>query len=435
MHYSKQKAIFKLRLKFTLMASSIMMLMAAVMFIALGITMYNQRLGAINDAMASALDTPYQIESERGTLLDTSPWDSVIIKRDSNQPEQSRYGQYTVYVYSIDEDDGTMSTAPGSLSMLGYKEAIASDIVDDMECGSTVSIDSIGMYALKSDTRFGMRVAFTSSYYLTDYMANITETLMLTYLAVIAMFIGITTIVSSRLIDPIEKAWNEQDEFIQNASHELRTPIAIVKANMDILRSADGLPENAKQYIGTSIEAVDGMNELVNDLLYFTTSTSRKSMQIETANVSKLVEKACFSFDSVAIEKSCMIDSDGIAQDLMASVDVKSFSRVMSILLDNACKYCDKGTTITVKAVRERHRIVIDVNDYGTSIRKGDEEVIFDRFYRSDKARLRQGGYGLGLAMARELVESMDGEIKAGSTIEGGTTFTVSIPAAKGASK
>ena len=107
----------------------------------------------------------------------------------------------------------------------------------------------------------------------------------------------------------------------------------------------------------------------------------------------------------------------------------------MSILLDNACKYCDKGTTITVKAVRERHRIVIDVNDYGASIRKGDEEVIFDRFYRSDKARLRQGGYGLGLAMAKELVESMDGEIKAGSTIEGGTTFTVSIPAAKGTSK
>ena len=429
MHYSKQKTIFGLRLKFTLMASVIMMLMAAVTFLVLGITMYNQRLGSINSAMDAALNSPYQIESSTNRLLNTSPWDGMG-HSDESDDNKGYHGQYVVYVYSIDDVDGALTATAGSPTMSEYKEAIATDIVDDMDSGKTVSIDSIGMYAVKKATHFGTRVAFIQSSYMTDYMINIIETLVMTYLLVIALFIGITTIVSSRLSDPIEKTWNEQEEFIQNASHELRTPIAIVKANMDVLRGTKELPDESKQYIDASIEAIDGMNELVNDLLYFATSSSKKGMSIEPTNISKLIEKTCMSFDSVALEKSCFIDSDGIDENLSASVDTKAFNRVMSILLDNACKYCDSGTKITVSAHKERRNVVIRVNDFGTSIKKGDEEVIFDRFYRSDKARLRQGGYGLGLAMAKELVDNMNGEIAAGSTIENGTTFTVSFKAA-----
>lgn len=428
MHYSKQKTIFGLRLKFTLMASVIMMLMAAVTFITLGITMYNQRLDTINDAMNDALDSPYQIEASSSLLLNTSPWNPY---NPDSTGTRGYHGQYLVYVYSIDDFDGSLSVVAGSQSMSSYKETIAEDAVQSIERGKIVDLDSIGMYAMKKSTNFGQRIAFVPSEYLTDYMTNIIETLVMTYAVVIVLFIGITTIVSSRLSDPIEKTWAEQEEFIQNASHELRTPIAIVKANMDVLRGTTSLPKESQQYIDASVEAIDGMNELVNDMLYFATSSSKKGLQMKTTNVSKLVEKTCMSFDSIAIEKTCFIDSDGIDEKLFASVDEKAFNRIMSILLDNACKYSDSGTKITVSAHSEKRHVIIMVNDFGASIKKGDEEIIFDRFYRSDKARLRQGGYGLGLAMAKELVENMNGEISAESEIDKGTTFTVSFKAEK----
>ena len=418
-------------MKFTLMASVIMMLMASVIFIALGITMYNQRLESINDSMETALDMPYQADGT-DRLLSTSPWDGT--RRSYDSGSHAYISQYIMYVYSIDSD-GELTPVPGSQTMPTYKVLIASDFISNIDHDKTVNIDSIGMYAMMKSTHFGTRIAFIPNSYMSDYMTSTIETLVITYIIVLLLFIGITIIVSSRLSGPIEETWREQEEFIQNASHELRTPIAIVKANMDVMRGMKTLPEESKQYIDASVEAIDGMNELVNDLLYFATSNSKQGMQIEPINVTKLIEKTCMSFDSVAFEKSCFIDSDDIDENLFASADTKAFNRVMSILLDNACKYCDDGTKITVSAHKERRNVIIKVNDFGASIKKGDEEVIFDRFYRSDKARLRQGGYGLGLAMAKELVTNMNGAITAGSTIDGGTTFTVSLKTANESKK
>jgi signal transduction histidine kinase len=148
-------------------------------------------------------------------------------------------------------------------------------------------------------------------------------------------------------------------------------------------------------------------------------------------NLSELVEGEALQFDAVAYERGALIESD-IAGDVHVVGDPDLLDRLVKTLIDNACKYALAGSTIQVLLERHAGAVSLSVTNAGEPIPAEDLPHVFDRFYRSDKARTRStGGFGLGLAIAKGIVESHGGRIEVKSSAEKGTTFTATLHEAR----
>ena len=178
------------------------------------------------------------------------------------------------------------------------------------------------------------------------------------------------------------------------------------------------------------------MKGLVEDLLTLARADEAKAGTVTAAgpmvdvDLTAVVEESALEFDAVAFERGCQIDSN-TADKIMVKGDKGQLSRVVHTLLDNATKYAAKGSAVKVSLSREGKRAHLSVNNAGAVIDPEDLSHIFDRFYRTDKARSREetGGFGLGLAIAKSIVEASGGRIWAESTAADGTTFHVLLRA------
>ena len=176
-------------------------------------------------------------------------------------------------------------------------------------------------------------------------------------------------------------------------------------------------------------EITDRERELVRDMLDLAgpehAETVREHARVDLTD---LVEGGLLQFESVAFERNVSLASD-IDRDVSVTGDASRLRRLVTTLLDNACKYVEEGGRIAVTLRQTARRIELHVHNTGTVIAEEDLPHVFDRFYRADKARTRsEGSYGLGLAIAREITEEHGGTITATSDETNGTTFTVTLP-------
>ena len=155
---------------------------------------------------------------------------------------------------------------------------------------------------------------------------------------------------------------------------------------------------------------------------------SAGAMRHEDIDLSEMVEAATLEFDAIAFERGCLVEDD-IAPDLHVSGDPEWIERVVRILVDNACKYAARGSTVTVRLSGSSGHPILAVHNMGSPIDAEDLPHVFERFYRTDEARSREaeGGFGLGLAIAKGIVDAHGGKISVSSTEEEGTTFTVAF--------
>ncbi len=203
------------------------------------------------------------------------------------------------------------------------------------------------------------------------------------------------------MVKPVEDAFEKQTRFISDASHELKTPIAVIQANADVLRSEKG----DSKWLGYIITETKRMDRLVRDLLYLTHLKDEKP-QFERLDFSHLTEGAVLPFEALAYEKGIVIDSD-IKPSLYIKGNEGEIEKLVSILLSNAIKYSYDNTHVTVKLTEKYHTAVLSVRNEGEGIREEEREKVFERFYRVDKARSREdGSYGLGLAMAASIASA-----------------------------
>ena len=235
-------------------------------------------------------------------------------------------------------------------------------------------------------------------------------------------------------LKPVEEAWDRQRTFISDASHELKTPLAVIIANMQILQSDSDIPRESARWVDSTADEAAHMKELVNELLELARTDesavagSGSALVREDCNLSELVEGAALEFDAVAFERGCEIVTN-VEDGIHASCDRSLVERAVKILLDNATKYAEQGSVVTVSLGRDKGRARLSVTNRGNVIDAEDLGHIFDRFYRTDKARQREssGGFGLGLAIAKGIVEAHGGTICASSNEVEGTTFSVVI--------
>ena len=237
--------------------------------------------------------------------------------------------------------------------------------------------------------------------------------------------------ISKRLADyalkPIEQAWEQQKQFIADASHDLKTPLTVILANNNILAShKDESVLSQMKWIESTGEEATRMTALVNDMLELAQSEDTKQkLDFADTNVSQLLEGSILQFEVLAFEKSVLIESD-IEADVIAKTHADTLSKILRILFENAIKYSPQGEKIKVCLSQSAQSVSISLTNYGEAIKAEDLPHIFERFYRTDKAR-KVGGHGLGLSIAKRLTETLNGKICVQSNEVDGTTFTLTI--------
>jgi len=228
---------------------------------------------------------------------------------------------------------------------------------------------------------------------------------------------------TKRITKPAREAFNKQKDFIADASHELKTPLAVIMASSDELKT----DKKNKKYVDNIKYESDRMNTLIKSLLDLSKLENGVSINnYKEENISRVIEKICLTFDSIAFEQNINIKIN-IEENINLICNKEEIERLISIILDNAIKHSYKDSTIEVNLKKEKNNIYIEITNSGNPIISGDEEKIFERFYRADKSRNRESNrYGLGLAIAKNIVINHNGIIKASSK-DGKTTFYINI--------
>jgi signal transduction histidine kinase len=227
-------------------------------------------------------------------------------------------------------------------------------------------------------------------------------------------------------IKPIETSYTRQKEFIADASHELKTPLATIGANLDVLEDT-ATPEQ-KQWMGYIQSEVERMSSLTGSLLYLAKMDSFEQKAAgfgESVNLSRLIEDHLLPMEAVLFEKDINLNVDA-APDIVIHGDSQQIERLVGILTDNAFRYAEKNVTVRLQ-LSQNHAVLTVTND-GPGIAPEELPKIWERFYRSDKSRLYDGGYGLGLPMAKAIVERHKGRINCESEPGKRTEFTIRIP-------
>lgn len=233
----------------------------------------------------------------------------------------------------------------------------------------------------------------------------------------------------NKLIERLGRRAEAQTRFVADASHELATPVAGIRGYTSILRAWGGEDPTVR---AEAIDAIDResrrMARLTSDLLSLLHADEGLRLKSERFDLNMLVRERIAATAGRYVEKDIEFVGPGDGPQNMVG-DPGRMDDVLSILLDNAAKYTEPGGRIGVSTKRAREEVTIEVSDSGKGIAAEELPRIFDRFFRSDTARTSgEGGFGLGLSIAKSIVTSMNGTIEARSTVGKGTTFSIVVP-------
>jgi heavy metal sensor kinase len=234
----------------------------------------------------------------------------------------------------------------------------------------------------------------------------------------------------SDMTQRLEKIFGSQRRFLADASHELRTPLTVIRGELEVLLSSQRTTEEYREQIESTLEEVDRLTRMVNNLLtlaefdsgQWASAKSTFDLHASCCNLSeKLLPLLRKTKTRLEVKPGPAVHFDG---------DRIAMERVLLNLMDNAIRHTPEGKSVHVEITRQDKRILLIISDEGTGISAEDLPRIFDRFYRVDKARTReQGGTGLGLAIVKGIVEAHQGKIEVASELNQGTKFTITLPA------
>lgn len=235
---------------------------------------------------------------------------------------------------------------------------------------------------------------------------------------------------AGRTLRPIKKMLDEQNRFITDSSHELRTPITSLKSEIEVnLRDKKLNLKQARKVLESNLEEVNNLQYLSDNLIKLTQNQKTDGRNLfEEVSLLEILVPAQKKVMNFARSKSISIENK--AKDYIIQGNKQNLTEVIVILLDNAIKYSSKGGKVILKSDNRDGIVFIKVSDQGVGISNEDLPHIFDRFYRADKSRTKidVSGYGLGLSIAKQIVYQHGGEIKVDSILGKGTTVTIQLP-------
>ena len=323
---------------------------------------------------------------------------------------------------------GELISASGGYFDLSDRESIQEIVNSALSAGQeTGELREHNLRYLKAPSPIGYTIVFSD----TSTEAATLKTMIYgcfgVFAAALLVFWGISILLSRWVIRPVEKAFNQQRQFVSDASHELKTPLAVIMANAELMQSGCTSDEDTSKFAETILSTTYQMRSLVENMLEMArVDNGAVKIQFASLDFSQLVSDAVLSFQLLYEEKGmglCCAAQDGI----QIQGSEQHLYQVMDVLLDNALKYSTPGGMVSVDLTSNGRSCTLSVASPGEPLSQEDLKNIFKRFYRGDKARAMNGSYGLGLSIAESIVAAHRGKIRAESA-QGVNTFFVQLP-------
>lgn len=344
--------------------------------------------------------------------------------------EGSRFTMVPVFVVTV--EDGIVTSINDGGQVEVSRETAELAAAEALESGADHGILRVLNLRFQLETRPDgtVRAAFADQSWESSSLRTLILNCLLVWALAMAAFFFVGLFLSSLALRPVETAWKQQRQFVADASHELKTPLTVILANTGIVLAhpSDTVAVQSKWLEYTQEEARQ-MKGLVEDLLFLAKSdAARQEFQTAQVDLSELVQGCLLPFEPVAFEAGVRLDAQ-VDPGLMLTGDEAQLRRLVRILLDNGVKYAGAEGAVSLTLTRQQDKLRLTVRNTGTPIPPEHLPHLFERFYRADAARNRaQGGYGLGLAIAKAIVEHHRGRITVSSSAESGTVFTVLLP-------
>ena len=398
--------IRKLRIKFVCIVMVIAMLMVGgILGVVIHFTKTNMQMQSVS-MMRTIAASPFQ----QGNL--GKPADDEV-----------RLPFFTVQISSR----GELITAGGGYFDLTDREYLQQlinlTLSADQESGELEEYD---LRYLKAVSPMGLAIVFADTATEAATIRSMVYSCSLIFAAAMVAFFGISILLSRWAIKPVEKAWDQQRQFVADASHELKTPLAVIMANAELMHNGEA-GEEQRKFSENILSTTYQMRSLVENMLEMArVDNGAVKMNFTALDMSELVSDAVLSFQLLYEEKGMGLRC-AIPEGISVLGSEQHLYQVMDVLLDNALKYSAPNSMVSVDLVKTGRNCVLSVASPGEPISGEDLKNIFKRFYRADKARAMNGSYGLGLAIAESIVDAHKGSIWAESG-DGCNTFFVQIP-------
>ena len=387
-----------------------------------GISVVTVAVVLVSALVILALSTRSQMAQSSEARL----YEALEVKLDKSElPGSSGLPCFVAEVYS----GGTIRLSGSSYYNLQDEEMVLHIVQAALEREDDSGV--LGDYSLRYLRRIGVvsvRIAFTDCTMEQATMRSLLLRSGLVALAALAVLAGLSYCLAGLVVGPVKRAWQEQKQFVSDASHELKTPLTVILSSSELAAEEQDV-QRTKQYVeGIHAESLR-MKALVEDMLTLARTESGTRPETEAVDLSDTVLESVLAFEPVAFESGRELVYD-IQPELTVMGSGVQLRRLTDILLDNAVKYAAEGTPIRLLLRQEGRCAALRVENRGETIPAEKLRHIFDRFYRADESRSGGEGFGLGLAIAQSIAQSHGGSIGCASE-EGVTRFTVTLPLQK----
>lgn len=397
--------IRKLRIKFICIVMAIVtVLMVAVLGVVIYFTAANMQMQSIS-MMRTIADSPFQLGNPG------KPSDEV------------RLPFFMVQIGPL----GDMLTASSGYFDLSDRETVQQIVNEALQAESeTGRLQNHQLRYLKTASPSGLTIVFSDTTNELQTLKNLIISCVFIFLAAIAVFLTVSVFLSRWAVRPVAQAWDQQRQFVADASHELKTPLSVIMANAELMQNEDTTEPDRRTYAGNILSMTYQMRSLVENMLEMArVDNGSLHMKLEPVDLSQLVSDAVLSFQLLYEERAMGLESR-LAEDVRIQGSEHHLYQVLDVLLDNGLKYAAPGGPVQVTLSQTGKSCLLSVASPGEPISKEDLTNIFKRFYRADKARSMNGSYGLGLSIAQAVVLAHKGRIWATSQ-NGLNTFFVQL--------
>lgn len=408
--------IKRLKSQFVLITMIIVGIIIVSLFTAICVLTYNSQMHQAVDFLEQEVSSPLGMHNN-GMPNENMPQPTPPSNDFSQLPK--------IYAFKVFVDNSgnvyNLNMSNDDIDDTHIDDAVEAALSEDRTSGR---IKSKSLIYFKKLTQGGTIIAFTPSDSVDNALYDtVLICLILCVLSLLIFFLLIERL-SAYVIKPVKKAWELQRQFVADASHDLKTPITVILANNDILLShKESTVESQEQWIKSTEGEALKMKGLVTQMLELAKAEAPSmNLALEKTNLSTETEAEILQLEPIAFEKQITIDAS-IKENVVIKTNKDSYLRILQSLLDNAIKYSPDKSTVRVSLQEDKQRVILLVNNAHYI---SDEELthIFERFYRADKSR-SEGGYGLGLSIAKSLAQGLGGDLGVKSSLDNGTTFAL----------
>lgn len=396
----------KLRIRFVVINMTIVVLMLCLIFAFLFIS------------------TRHSLEQESLRMMQNIAAEPIMRKRPDDRPIDDI--RLPFFYVEIDPDGKLITKSDGyfDLSDERYLQELIGEASARRELFGVIGDQDLRF--LKSPNAMGSVLVFSDITSERATLSNLIRSCLMVGIAAFMIFLIISILLAHWAVKPIGVAWQQQKQFVADASHELKTPLTVIMTNASLLKDCN--EEERIRFSSGILTMAEQMRGLVESMLELTRfDTGKRKQELIPLTLSSVISNAVLPFEPVFYEKQLILSCD-IENDIRITGSAEHMKQLVDILLDNAQKYASPGGETHVILKKRNHKALLTVENQGAALSAEECKAIFKRFYRGDSVRTMNHSYGLGLSIAEGIATEHHGRIWAESS-DGYNRFHIELPA------